>query len=161
MQSFAPLASTTQSGVIQTVLAHTIFRNKSRDWPAYLATNLSGLSNTLGVPLELIAIEHRVGGRIIDGVVRSAETQEIFVIESQLTRSDDNHLARLFVYLTGTKARQVIWIAAGFRKDHIATLNWLNSLVGDPIRFYAVRYRIVRNDGSSPAIQFFLECAPG
>jgi len=71
-----------------------------------------------------------------------------------LAEGDHKHLGQILTYLTGLKADVIVWIAQGFREEHLSAISWLNENTVDPFAFFAVRLRLVQI-GSSPLAPIF------
>jgi hypothetical protein len=81
------------------------------------------------------------------------------VIENQLEKSDHGHLGQLLTYASGLNASTVIWVAPEFCKEHLATLEWLNSITGDGCNFFAATIEVL-GIGKSRAPRFTIVSAP-
>jgi hypothetical protein len=73
------------------------------------------------------------------------------IVENQLTMTDHLHLGQLLTYAGGTNAVNVVWIATGFRDEHRAAMDWLNSRTDESTRFFGVEVSVVRIGPSVPA----------
>ena len=89
--------------------------------------NLDLLGQTLGSTLELEAVEKALGSFRADIVCRE-EAGSYVLIENQLERTDHDHLGKLLTYAASLEAVTVVWLAATFREEHRAVLDWLNRI---------------------------------
>jgi hypothetical protein len=70
------------------------------------------------------------------------------------------HLGQLLTYAAGTHPTTIVWIAAAFRPEHRAALDWLNERTDENTRFFGVQLGVVRIDDSPPAPSFKLVAEP-
>lgn len=119
-----------------------------------LEENLSILSETLGLELELEAQEQAVGPFRADLLCKDVGTRAWVLIENQLERTDHSHLGQLLTYASGLEAVTIIWIAGRFTDEHRSTLDWLNRITGETYRFFGVEVELWKI-GDSPAAPRF------
>jgi hypothetical protein len=60
----------------------------------------------------------------------------VVIVENQLETSDHTHLGQLLTYAAGTDPMTIVWIAAAFRPEHRAALDWLNARTDEDTRFF-------------------------
>ena len=120
----------------------------------WLAQNLDRLGKVVGIDLEWEQSEIAVGRYAADILARDARDGSAVLIENQLGVSDHGHLGQILTYLTGLKAKTVIWIAPAYRPEHLSALRWLNENTAEPFAFLAVKLRVVRI-GDSPLAPLF------
>ena len=120
----------------------------------WLAANLERLGKVLGIPLEFGQAEAPVGRYAADILARNTRDESLVLIENQLEWSDHGHLGQVLTYLTGLKAKTVVWVAQDFREEHLSAIRWLNENTVDPFAFFAVKVRVVRI-GQSPLAPLF------
>lgn len=120
----------------------------------WLAENLDRLSTAIGVPLELVETEMRVGTFSADILARNPTDDSMVLVENQLEGSDHTHLGQILTYLAGLQANMIVWVAPHFREEHLSALRWLNEHTVDPFAFFAVKLRVVRI-GDSPFAPLF------
>lgn len=118
--------------------------HEALDFTPWLARNLERLAEAVAIPLELEGTERAVGRYSADILARDSRSGEAVLIENQLEVSDHSHLGQILTYLTGLEARVVIWVALGFREEHLSAIRWLNSNTADAFSFFAVKLRVVR-----------------
>ncbi|MCY4665074.1 MAG: DUF4268 domain-containing protein [Acidimicrobiaceae bacterium] len=154
------MASTEQQP--QPVDVREVWPHEAHDFTPWLARNLDLLGKELGLKLDFVACEHPVGPYFLDILAKESGTERPVAIENQLEWSDFGHLAQLFVYATGCKAKTAIWIATGFRYELARVLHRLNKWTVDGVRFYAVRVEVTRaTQGSEPERRFRKVVYPG
>jgi hypothetical protein len=122
--------------------------------------NLVALSKTLQLDLKLEAAEQNIGSFRADLICKERDSGKWVVIENQLEGSDHTHLGQILTYAAGFKAQTVIWIAKRFTEEHRAALDWLNSVTGPDIHFFAVEIQVWRIENSKPAPTFNIVVQP-
>lgn len=115
----------------------------------WLAANLDGLSEVIGIPLEFEDREVRVHEFRADLLLRNPEDDTRILVENQLARADHRHLGQILTYLAGLDVSVVVWIAEDFREAHLSAINWLNEHTSAEFSFFAIKLRVVRI-GDSP-----------
>ena len=128
--------------------------HEAYDFTPWLAENLERLSVELGLELELEGQEVDVGSYRADIVARVPQTDDRVLIENQLEFADLQHLGQVLAYLAGLEAKIVVWIAKGFRDEHISAIRWLNEHTVDPFAFFAVQVGVVQIGNSELAPVF-------
>ena len=141
-------------GTLERVDVRKAFPNEAHNFTPWLACNLSRLSAELGVELVLEGREVFVGPYRADIVARIPQSDEIVLIENQLEWANLQHLGQVLAYLAGLEARIVVWIATGFRDEHLSAIRWLNEHTANPYAFFAVQVSVVRIGDSQLAPVF-------
>jgi len=131
--------TTSKLGTLERVELRQAFSNEAQDFTPWLAENLERLSVELGIELELEGEEVGVGSYRADIVARVPQTDDRVLIENQLEWADLQHLGQVLAYLAGLEAKIVVWIAKGFRDEHLSAIRWLNEHTVDPFAFFAVQ----------------------
>lgn len=136
--------------------------SESGDFTPWLAReeNLSILSETLGLELELEAQEKSVGPFRADILCKDAGSNAWVLIENQLEKTDHTHLGQLLTYASGLEAVTIIWVAAKFTDEHRATLDWLNRITDEDFRFFGVEIELWKIDTSPMAPKFNVVSKP-
>ena len=115
-----------------------VWPTEDRHFTPWLAENIDRLSEAVGINLELVQEETPLpGGGRVDILAKIAGTGEYVVIENQMERSDNDHLAGLLNYASQSGSKVLIWVAGEFTDWHRRTLDWLNELNG--MQIYGVK----------------------
>jgi hypothetical protein len=148
-------------GKIESIRLRDIWSSESDDFTPWLAEsqNIELLASSLGLNLEVCAQEARVGVFRADIHCKDLTSGNPVVIENQLEKSDHVHLGQLLTYASGLNAATIIWIAPAFCREHLATLDWLNSITGEASRFFAVGIEVLEI-GKGRAPRFTIVSAP-
>lgn len=143
-------------GRLTRVELRTVWNSESSDFTPWLAReeNLTVLSETLGIDLELEAQEKSVGPFRADILCKDIGTGAWVLVENQLERTDHGHLGQLLTYASGLDAVTIVWVAARFTEEHRSTLDWLNKITDDSFRFFGLEVELWRI-GDSPAAPKF------
>jgi hypothetical protein len=147
-------------GSLRRIDVRTVFSNEARDFTPWLRQNLSLLGAALGLDLDVVDSEVRVGPFAADLVATDVSNQRIVVIENQLEATDHSHLGQVLTYGTGLGAAVFIWISPEFRDEHRAALDWLNEHSDEGSLFYGVEVELLKIDESRPAPNFRLISFP-
>lgn len=139
-----------------------IWQSEPSHFTPWLAreANLSILSETLGLELELEAQEKPVGPFRADLLCKDIATNVWVLIENQLERTDHTHLGQLLTYASGLEAVTIVWVAARFTEEHRATLDWLNRITDESFRFFGVEVELWRIADSPAAPRFNIVSKP-
>lgn len=141
-------------GEIEWLEPRIAWPDEARDFTPWLANNLSLLGDEIGLELEHRQNEAPAGNRSLDFLAYDGRRDSLCAIENQLEPGDNDHMARLLQYAASYDAHTVIWVASGFRSEHLDTVNWLNRHTSDDVTFYCVEIRSVKIDDSRPAALF-------
>lgn len=149
-------------GRLERVDLRTIWESESSDFTPWLALpeNLTILSETLGVELELEAREKRVGRFSADILCKEVGADRWVLIENQLEKTDHSHLGQLLTYSAGLQAVTVVWIAASFTEEHRSALDWLNQITQETVRFFGLEVELWRIGASPAAPKFNIVAKP-
>ena len=138
-------------GRIENVNIREVWPNETSDFTPWLADNLDLLGEELGLVLELDRIEAPVGNFSLDILAREINRNTVVAIENQIAATDHVHLGQLMTYAAGYSAGIVIWVAADFRDEHRAALDWLNESTQESLDFYGVEISAGKIGGSLTA----------
>ena len=139
----------------------TIWKNEEGDFTPWLARNLELLGKTLGVELELEAMEKTVGPFRADILCRETGPDGgMVLVENQLEPTDHTHLGQLLTYAAGLDAVTIVWIAAAIRDEHRATLDWLNKITDESSHFFGLEIELWCIGDSAPAPRFNIVSKP-
>jgi hypothetical protein len=122
--------------------------------------NIAQLGETIGLELQVEAQEKDVGSFRADILCKETTSNRWVLIENQLEATDHGHLGQLFTYAAGLGATAVIWIAAEFRDEHRAALDWLNEITGESCRFFGIEIQLWKIGASPAAPRFNLVSKP-
>ncbi|MGK5521450.1 DUF4268 domain-containing protein [Micromonospora sp. URMC 107] len=138
-------------GRLDSVDIREVWKHEAHSFTPWLLANADVLGKVLGMELALSAAEHPVGGFWLDLIGVDESTGEKVIIENQLERTDHSHLGQLLTYAGGTDPVNIVWLAAGFREEHRAALDWLNTRTDEKTRFFGIEIAAVRIGESVPA----------
>lgn len=96
--------------------------NEERDFTPWLEQNL----HLLKMGLKPYERESIVYDKLRIDLLAKSESGELVAIENQYNTSDNNHLAKILVYLTGSEADIGIWITEKFKEQHKEVILKLN-----------------------------------
>ena len=147
-------------GRLTKVPPREIWAHEAHSFTPWLLNNVDVLSDLLGMELALEVAEHPVGGFSLDLLGRDETTGEVVIVENQLETSDHGHLGQILTYAAGTDPTTIVWVAAAFRPEHRAALDWLNERTDENTRFFGVELGVVRIGQSDPAPSFRLIAQP-
>jgi hypothetical protein len=149
-------------GRLERVELRNIWSSEASDFTPWLAReeNLKVLAETLGIELECEAQERPVGPFRADLLCKDIQTDRWVLIENQLERTDHRHLGQLLTYASGLEAVTIIWIAECFTEEHRSTLDWLNRITEEGIRFFGVEVELWKIGGSPAAPKFNIVSKP-
>lgn len=149
-------------GLLEGVELRDYWEHESSNFTTWLfkEENLSILGETLGISIESIELEHKVGTLNVDILAKNSDTDEKIIIENQLEKTDHSHLGQILSYASGTDSKTVIWIAREFKDEHIKTLDWLNNITPDGISFFGLEMELWKIGNSEPAPKFNIVCKP-
>jgi hypothetical protein len=151
----APLIELT---TILNVPVASVWPTEAQHFTPWLLANSAGLSEVLGIDVELEAREHKVGRFSLDLIGREVATGNTVIIENQYGATDHGHLGQLITYAGGTRPTTIVWVAEDFREEHRAALDWLNTHTEPGLRFFGVRLKAITLKGAAPnLIAPFLE----
>ncbi len=152
---------TIELGAFERVDLRDIWADEARDFTPWLAEeqNLAALGKSLGIDLELVAMEQGVGRYSADILCSDGEGNNV-VIENQLNATDHSHVGQLITYAAGLHATKMIWIASNFTDEHRAAIDWLNDSTNEHISFFGLEIELWRIGSSSVAPKFNIVCQP-
>jgi hypothetical protein len=146
----------TELGRLERVELRNIWQSEAQHFTPWLARedNLALLADTLGIDLELEAVERNVGPFRADILCKDTISDSWVLIENQLERTDHTHLGQLMTYAAGLNAVTIVWIAARIADEHRAAMDWLNDITTGDVQFFALEVELWRI-GDSPAAPKF------
>lgn len=116
--------------------------NEAKDFTPWLAEHLEYIGDILGMDLELIEKESKVGGYSADILAKEADTENPVIIENQLEDSNHCHLGQLITYASGKNAKAIVWIVKKAREEHRNAIDWLNENTGSHLGFYLLEIEL-------------------
>lgn len=147
-------------------LEHLDLRNQWKkegtDFTPWLAQeeNIELLGETIGIGLEVLNQEEKVGPFRADILCRDIDSGNFVLIENQLERTDHMHLGQLLTYAAGLNAVTIIWIARRFAEEHRAALDWLNEMTVNTTNFFGIEVELYKIGDSLPAPNFKIVSKP-
>lgn len=137
-----------------------VWQYEDRHFTVWLADNLHRLGKVLQMSLDFRERERSVGPFSLDILAHDTIRDRPVVIENQLQATDHDHLGKLITYAAGIDARAIVWIAASFRDQHRAAIDWLNAHSDETVDFFGVELEAVQIDDSRPAVNFKVVASP-
>ena len=125
---------TIQEEYVEIVDPRSKWGHEALEFTPWLAKNLDLLGEVLGLELEFVQTEKRVGPFYLDILAKEGENV-LVAIENQLEETDFSHLGQLLTYATGCDARIAIWVAPEFTYEHTHALHTLNEWANGKIAF--------------------------
>jgi len=139
-----------------------IWKSEAQHFTPWLAENenLALLGETIGLDLELEAVEKDVGPFRADILCKETANNSWVLVENQVERTDHTHLGQILTYAAGLNAVSIVWIAQRFTDEHRAALDWLNEITGDEISFFGLEVELWRIGTSPIAPKFNIVSKP-
>ena len=149
-------------GRLERVDLRDAWPGEASDFTPWLARaeSLSLLGDTIGISLELEAQEQSVGPFRADILCKNVSNDQWVLIENQLEKTDHTHLGQVITYAAGLKADTIVWVAARFRDEHRAAIDWLNEYTDRHFNFFALEVELWRIGDSPVAPKFNIICEP-
>lgn len=155
-----PTPNSAALGRLAPVPLREVWAHEAHAFTPWLLANADALGEVLHMDLSLTGAEHAVGGYSLDLIGVDETTGESVIVENQLEATDHSHLGQLLTYAGGTDAINIVWVAAQFRPEHRAALDWLNQRTDTGTRFFGIEVSAVRIGESLPAPLFRLVAEP-
>ena len=133
-----------------------VWPNEADDFTPWLASeeNIQILSKALHLNLEVIDMEASVGAFSADIFARDLDSDNLVIIENQLTETDHKHLGQIITYASGKNANTLIWITKCAREEHQAAVEWLNNHLDSDLGVFLCEIKLYKIDDSNPAVKF-------
>ncbi len=156
------MSSVVSLGRLEPVALRDAWPNEASNFTPWLAeeANLAQLGEALGLQLERESVEKQVGSFSADILAKDVNSQQWVLIENQIAPTDHGHLGQLLTYAAGLDAHTVVWIAATFRDEHRAAIDFLNRATTDEFAFFAVQIELWRIGLSPFAPRFSVVAKP-
>ena len=134
----------------------TIWRNEEYDFSKWLAEpeNLSELSDSVGVSIQLEERESPVGKFSVDIFATEEDTGRKIIIENQLEDTNHDHLGKIITYAAGKDASLIIWIVKHAKEEHKKAVEWLNNHLDESIGIFLIEIELWKIGESLPAPKF-------
>jgi len=136
-----------------------VWPREARDFSQWLARNLDYLEECTGLSLSLVETEAAAGDFAVDILAEDCDGN-LVIIETQLERTDHDHLGKLITYMANHEAKTAIWVSAQPRPEHEKTIHWLNETLPADTAFYLIEVKAIRIDHSAPAPLFTVIAGP-
>lgn len=134
-------------GKIERVALREVWKHEALDFTRWLEENIDVLNEAIDLSLTTAEREQPAGDFNVD-LVAEDEAGNPVVIESQLEKSDHNHLGKVLTYLAAVGAKRAVWIVADPRAEHVGAISWLNESSSG--HFYLLKVEAIKI-GQSPA----------
>lgn len=144
-------------GKVEKLSLREVWRHEAFDFSVLFEQNSEVLDETLDLGLANVEREKSTGGFFVD-LVGEARDGNMVVIETQLEKSEHDHLGKLITYLSSLDAKVGIWIVSNPRPEHVTAVSWLNE--GSSAKFYLLEVEAIRIDDFRPAPLFTLITGP-
>ena len=118
------------------------------EFTKWLQDNMDVLNEIVGLSLSNAERERSAGDFNVDLVAEDAAGNPV-IIETQLERSNHDHLGKLLTYLVAIGAKAAIWIVADPRPEHVNAITWLNE--SSAAAFYLLKIEGIKIGESPPA----------
>lgn len=149
-------------GKLKKINPRTYWKDEARDFTPWLAQedNIAILNEAIGMDLEVIRAEERVGEFSADILCTDRFSDHYVVIENQLAKTDHSHLGQVITYCSGLDAKSFIWIATEFREEYRAAIDWLNKITDESFNFFGIEIELYQIGDSVPAPKFNVVSKP-
>jgi hypothetical protein len=149
-------------GRLKKLTLRTYWEREDTHFTPWLAEdeNISLLSDTIGIELEVQEQEANVGPFRADILCRNTADNTLVLIENQLERTDHKHLGQLMTYAAGLDAVTLVWVVERFTEEHRAALDWLNRITDDGFHFFGLEIELWQIGDSIAAPKFNLVAKP-
>ena len=149
-------------GRLERVRPASVWKSEAGEFLPWLVApaNLSCLGAALGLALEPVARETRLGHFRADLLCRDRSTGAAVVIEAQLAKSDHRHLGQILTYACALQARAIVWLASRFHAEHRAVFDRLNECSSLELGCFAVEMDMWKIGASDAAPRFTVVAEP-
>ena len=130
-------------GKIKKVPLRELWKKEDRDFTKWLEENIEYLNDILDFNVSILSREKRVGPFKVDLFAEDNFGKKV-IIESQLKKTDHDHLGKIITYLTNLEANTAIWITGRPTEEHIKAIEWLNEITPDDVFFYLVKVEAIK-----------------
>jgi len=139
-----------------------VWEHEAIDFTNWLAQqeNLDLLSKEIGIDIELIQTEAKIGSFSVDILAEEETSGQKIIIENQLEETNHDHLGKIITYASGYEANIIIWIVKDVREEHQKAIEWLNEHTDENINFFLIKIELWQIDNSNPAPKFEIVVQP-
>ena len=147
---------------LEPVPLRDVWENERTDFTPWLAQdeNIELLSEVLDIPLVFESREESVGDHWADLVCTDTTDQSTVLIENQIAPTNHAHIGQILTYAANLRAVTIVWIAERIKDDHRATIDWLNEVTRDSVRFFALEIELWKIGSCGPAPKFNVVSKP-
>lgn len=145
---------------IEEIPLRNYFSREDTNFTPWLRDNIQLLGDTIGIDIVDPSTEVPIGTYRLDILANESGTSRKIAIENQFGVTDHDHLGKLLTYMAGVNADVVIWVAEGFKDEHITAINHLNQISNSDTAFFCIRPRLIRIEKSKPAFEFSIITQP-
>jgi len=138
-----------------------VWKHEAKDFTTWLSRpeNLEILGESLGLELEPLEQESKVGKYSADILAKDISSGRTVIIENQLEDSNHDHLGKCITYAAGKEAAVVVWIVRKANEEHRKAIEWLNERTDDELAFFLVEIEALKIGDSAVASHFnIIEC---
>lgn len=155
-QSADPSSPRPTLGRLEKIDLATYWPEGEADFTPWLAQpdNLKLLGDALGLELEIVAEEHRLGTVEVDLLCRDTVTDQWVLVENQLAPTDAGRLGQILTAAAGLDVSTIVWVASHFAPEHRAVLDWLNQNTQAEINCFGLEIELWRIGDSAMAAKF-------
>jgi len=141
---------------LESVDIREVWKHEARDFTQWLSKpeNLHLLGETIGLELEPIEPESRVGKFSADIFAKDVDTDRKVIIENQLEDSDHDHLGKCITYASGKGADVIVWIVRKANEEHSKAIEWLNERTDSDLAFFLLEIEAWKIGDSAVAPKF-------
>lgn len=116
--------------------------------------NLELLSQEIGIAINPIQDEAKVGKFKLDILAEEEGTGRKIIIENQLEMTNHEHLGKLLTYASGHEAGIIVWLVGDAREEHQRAIEWLNERTDEQTAFFLMKIELWRIGESDAAVKF-------
>lgn len=116
--------------------------------------NLEALGKAIGLDLELVERESKVGNYVADIYAKVEGTEQGVIIENQYGDTNHDHLGKLITYAAGKHADVIIWIVERARDEHRQAVEWINQRTDATTGVFLLEVEVWRIENSKHAVKF-------
>ena len=131
-----------------------IWPHEALDFTQWLAKedNLALLGETINLDLRDSETEKPAGDFSID-ILATDENDNPVVIESQLGKTDHDHLGKIITYASAKEANTIVWVVGRPRDEHKQAVEWLNQRTDEKANFFLIKVEVWQIEESPPCTQ--------